>query len=276
MTTHAKDGMKLSNKHKGIILAFENPVPDAHLAELIQAIDSWGTRHNVRYSLALKDDAPAEDCCWEIEKLGDGSAAITAYIGSSELEGIVEIPEEIDGCRITALGRKLFYECKKIEEIRLPETITEFGEASFCLCNGLRKVNFPGGLEVIPADCFNECGFERLEIPDTVKIIKRGAFVNNRRLESITIPEGIMAIEMMTFAGCKSLREVSLPSTLREIGDGSFSGCESLGSIGLPEGLESIGMMAFLSCRRLKDVRLPGSLSRLGDLALPSGAVQEE
>lgn len=66
MTTHAKDGTKLSNKHKGVALSFENPVPDAHLVEFIQAIDSWGTRHDVRYSLALTDDASAEDCYWEI------------------------------------------------------------------------------------------------------------------------------------------------------------------------------------------------------------------
>ena len=198
-----------------------------------------------------------------------GGAVIYAYTGDEILSGTVRIPEELGGLPVTGIGRRLFYECKQIEEVVIPETVTSIGDAAFCICNNLRKINFPPGLEVIPPDCFNECGFIELDIPDTVRIIRRGAFVNNRSLRNVRLPAGLSEVELMTFAGCRALERVDIPAGVKKIGDGAFNDCSSLAEVTLPEGLEEIGMMAFLACRSLTSVHIPGTVRKTGDIAFP-------
>ena len=216
----------------------------------------------------LQEAEPGYEDFWAFEEC-EGGVRILAYTGGDELKGTVEIPSVIGGRPVTALGSRLFYECKHIEEVIIPDTVSCIGDAAFCICNSLRSINFPPGLTQIPADCFNECGFTSLVIPDSVTRIRRGAFVNNRKLEEIVLPSGLTEIELMTFAGCKSLRRVVIPSGVKKIADGAFNDCGALSEVILPEELSEIGMMAFLACRSLKSVSIPGSVTVIGDIAFP-------
>ncbi len=203
---------------------------------------------------------------YEEDRSNSEGLCINSYIGESELTGNVVIPNTIDDCKITSIGNRIFYECKKIESVELGENIERLGDAAFCICNSLRRINFPSSLKEISADCFNECGFRELVIPDTIKRIKRGAFVNNRELERIKLPDGIEKIELMCFAGCKRLKSIVLPDSVKQIEDGAFSGCESLEQVVFPSNVERIGTMAFLACKKLASVELPAGVE-LGDMA---------
>ena len=207
---------------------------------------------------------------WDYEDDGYSSdgLCLNSYIGANELTGEIVIPNLIDNRRVTSVGNRAFYECKRIERVELGENIERLGDAAFCICNSLRRINFPSRLKEISSDCFNECGFKELIIPDTIKRIKRGAFVNNRELERIELPNGIQKIELMCFAGCKKLKSITIPESVRVIEDGVFSGCESLETVKFPAGIEKIGTMAFLSCRQLKSVELPAGVE-LGDMSFP-------
>lgn len=203
---------------------------------------------------------------YEEDQYGSDGICLNAYIGANELTGKVVIPSLIDGRRVTSVGNRIFYECKRIEAVELGENIERLGSAAFCICNSLREINFPPRLEEISSDCFNECGFKELVIPDSIKRIRRGAFVNNRELEKIELPNGLQKIELMCFAGCKKLKSITIPESVKIIEDGVFSGCESLEKVEFPAGLKKIGTMAFLSCRQLKSVELPAGVE-LGDMS---------
>ncbi len=218
---------------------------------------------NDYYLVSVDPEWDYEDDCYSSDGL-----CLNSYIGANELTGEITIPNLIDNRRVTSVGNRAFYECKRIEQVELGENIERLGDAAFCICNSLRRINFPSRLKEISSDCFNECGFKELIIPDTIKRIKRGAFVNNRELERIELPNGIQKIELMCFAGCKKLKSITIPESVRVIEDGVFSGCESLETVKFPAGIEKIGTMAFLSCRQLKSVELPAGVE-LGDMSFP-------
>ncbi|QZY53133.1 leucine-rich repeat protein [Leucobacter tenebrionis] len=82
-------------------------------------------------------------------------------------------------------------------------------------------------------------------------------------IESAHIPEPVRTIDMGAFLQCTQLTEVSLPSTLRIISNGAFRGCSKLSSVVLPEGLEIIRTRAFASCGSLKSITVPRSVTTL-------------
>lgn len=209
---------------------------------------------------------------WEYEYREDGSVRLLSYSGAHVLSGEVRIPDVVDGHPVTALGNRIFCECKQIESVVLPKTINQLGDAAFAICNRLAEIELPDTVKEIPADCFNECGFRNLKISGQIRSIRRGAFVNNRQLEQLTLPTGLKEIEMMTFAGCCQLREVSIPDGVTKIGEGAFSGCTNLVEVSFPDSLEEIGIMAFLACKSLKRVVIPDNVKKIGEISFPDDA----
>lgn len=57
------------------------------------------------------------------------------------------------------------------------------------------------------------------KFPQGIKVIGRGAFVNNKRIQSITIPEGVTSIEYSAFSCNQSLNSIYLPSSIEKIAD---------------------------------------------------------
>lgn len=215
----------------------------------------------------LKDEMSFQPQNWEFVQSIDGELEIKSYIGDTMLSGNVSIPESVGEKIITSFGKKLFYECKEIQKVIIPETVVKLGDAAFCICNSLSEINFPVGLKEIPPDCFNECGFRRLNIPSSIKRIGRGAFINNRKLEEIYLPESLEEISLMTFAGCCAMRKVVLPESLKRIGNGAFSGCTSLEEVDIPLGVNYIGSMAFLSCNNLRKAVIHNNNVEICDMA---------
>ena len=85
----------------------------------------------------------------------DGYVTITRYKGD---EAKVTIPSHIDGNPVASIGEGAFKGCE-LEEVVIPETITEIGWFAFADCQEL----------------------QRITIPESVKKIGYGAFDNRRR-----------------------------------------------------------------------------------------------
>lgn len=100
-------------------------------------------------------------------------------------------------------------------------------------------------------------------IPNTVKEIKKGAFISHKNLESVVIPEGVTELKEITFYGCKKLKSVTLPKSLKHIGDGVFEKCYSLTDINLPTNLQYIGDFAFNHCDGLRSIIIPGNVNAI-------------
>lgn len=95
-----------------------------------------------------------------------------------------------------------------------------------------------------------------VKLPDTVKGIGQGAFLNCSALKSIAIPEGVTVIEHETFSQCHKLTSVKLPEGLETIGSEAFRRCVLLEKITIPSTVKYIESEAFCDTA-LKSISLP-------------------
>lgn len=76
----------------------------------------------------------------------------------------------------------------------------------------------------------------------------------------VTVPEGVKIIQAGAFLNHTFLESIRLPSSLIKIGDSAFSGCSALRKIYFQEGLEEIGFSAFKNCSELEEIIIPNSI----------------
>ena len=114
-----------------------------------------------------------------------------------------EIPSEIDGVKVKAIGKEAFYQCKSLTKVILPE-----------------------GLEKIGQSAFEETAISSVCIPDSVKRIEKWAFVVNDNLQYVIIGKGVEYISTWAFTSNKNLKNVYFRSDWKniEIGDQAFGG----------------------------------------------------
>jgi len=205
------------------------------------------------------------------------------------LEGILIIPEKIDGVTVTRIGDRAFEYCELLTEVKIPNTVTHIGTLAFDYCynltemtipksvvscgegtwfinaHSLKKVIFEEGTTEILAKCmWGTDSVEEVYIPSTVKKIGRYAFYWCTALKSVTLPQGLEVLDWYCFEGCHALESIDIPSSVKEIGLSAFDGCIELDKVTLHEGLEVIGGSAFYNCYELTHINFPSTLKSIG------------
>jgi hypothetical protein len=74
----------------------------------------------------------------EYERNSDGTYTVIGLGTCTDSQ--VVIPKYYEGAKVTAIGRRAFYDCHTIEEITIPETISEIGQQIFYKCSALHTV----------------------------------------------------------------------------------------------------------------------------------------
>ncbi len=133
---------------------------------------------------------------------------------------------------------RAFSNCKKMESLVVPETVTGISQYAFSGCSALRTIQLPKSLPNGYGDgLFEHCSsLERFEIPEWMTDISMGMFMNCESLKEIKIPDFVTNIGVRAFSGCKALTELVIPKSVKHIGSilgmGSNSnfieGCTSL------------------------------------------------
>lgn len=162
--------------------------------------------------------------CARLEKLalpfvgGAADTPETAYLGylfgaashtltEGFLPASLQSVELLPGC--TAVPDNAFYECSRLREIILPDTVTSVGYRAFYRCAYLTAVTLPAGLTALGDEAFSGC--VRLETAD---------------LSMLDTTDGW---GIQTFRGCISLRSVTLSDSLSgRLPSGTFAGCTAL------------------------------------------------
>ncbi len=123
----------------------------------------------------------------------DGVTSIEDAFGDcSKLENI-RIPKSV-----TSIGAFAFIGCSKLETICIPKSVTSIGMAAFA-SSGLKSVVIPGSVENIDAYTFEGCKkLKKVIIKDGVKTIKNAAFENCTGLTDITIPASVTDMDEYT------------------------------------------------------------------------------
>lgn len=130
---------------------------------------------------------------WGFKKREDGGLVITSYKGTREE---VIVPEKI--------GKDI---------------VVEIGDSAFCIF--ARRIT-PEAKE------FRRRSLTKITLPNSVRIIGKGAFWDCEALESVNIPEGVEVIRENTFAECRSLERLVIPRNVKSIERRAFHSCVKL------------------------------------------------
>ena len=169
-----------------------------------------------------------------VYQASDDAATLVRYFGS---DSKVDIPAELGGKPVTAIGEDAFYQNKTITSVKIPEGVTSIGEYAFAACSSLTEVTIPKSVTTIGDNAFTGCS----------------------SLTKVTIPEGVTSIGVGTFLYCDSLTKVTIPEGVTTIGDSAFAGCSGLTEVTIPKSVTSIGWGAFVDCEALKTVYYGGT-----------------
>lgn len=104
---------------------------------------------------AVYDQRYEEKLMYDIiyDYTGTPLCAVTAWNAMSDDKNL-EIPNQIDGADVRAIGENAFIRCNNLNAIVMPETLESVGRGAFQDNGGLQKVYFHEGVSYIAYDAF--------------------------------------------------------------------------------------------------------------------------
>ena len=164
----------------------------------------------------------------------------------------VELPSSLNN-----IEYGVFDSCKFLEKITFPDNLEHIGHMCFLECTSLKKVTIPTKVKHIGYGAFAECsaleeiqvdeqnpyftsidgvlynkevtelyccpaGKKSIQIPETVQVIRKFAFMGCRFLNEVIIPENVFHIQSGAFSHCSNLKEILIPATVTQCEDPEF------------------------------------------------------
>lgn len=173
------------------------------------------------------------------EKDGAEGVFITGYNPDITLE----IPDEINGSKVTALSENLFLNNVFMDSVKIPDSVTEIERFVFSGCTNLVSVEIPASVSKIGDHAFFNC-----------KSLRNVSVTGGNGLAGGADLSGISKIGEWAFGGCESLPDVTFSDNLNTIEFGAFSRCKGLTDVFIPAGVNSIESCAFLTCSSLESI----------------------
>ena len=192
-----------------------------------------------------------------------------AFLGTESYRSFIAGIEEVEiPDTVTEIGSYAFHNFRKVKKINIPNSVTSIGRYAFYCCDSLISITIPNSVTSIGDWAFSDCSsLTSITIPDSVTSIASYAFFNCSNLTSIAIPEGVTSIGGYAFSGCSSLASIKLPNNLISIGSNAFRYCSSLASITIPESVTGIGEFAFAGCSSLTSITISEGVTSIGEFA---------
>ena len=222
----------------------------------------------------------------------DGGA--TVYGVSPAAHGSFEIPSQLDGFAVKAIGEWAFAE-SAVRDLYVPSSVKEIRASAFTGCTNLVSATFAEGVERLGEAAFAGCiSLERLDMPTTLQHF-HSEFIESydashdqpydydANYEDLRGRRGLFS----PFRDCDNLKNVTLPDGMRyldhlfvstmyitnivvrgggEIRYAALRCCPALESVTIPASVTNIGEMAFESDLSLKTVNIaPQGLLTIGD-----------
>ncbi|WP_156076242.1 leucine-rich repeat protein [Faecalibacterium prausnitzii] len=182
----------------------------------------------------------------------------------------VDIPEELDGRTVTAIGDRVFNECTYLKEVTIPQSVTSIGDYAFDICHNLTSVTIKDAATSIGEGAFSGCEYlTTVKLGEHITTIGHDAFWDCERLNNVTIPDSVTSIGPVAFGCCYGLTTLSLGENIETIGEGAFYYCSSLSEITIPEKVKEIkakyhtyvSQGTFKGCTSLESITLPAGLT---------------
>ena len=145
-------------------------------------------------------------------------------VGRMEKNEHVDVFLTITG--VTSIGYSAFYRCNSLEVVDLSNTqLTTIELGAFRDCKRLERVMFPKTLTKIEGGAFQHCSsLATLDLSNThLRTIETWAFRGCNRLESVTFPNTLTRIGGGAFQDCENLVRAIFQNTMASIGFDAFS-----------------------------------------------------
>lgn len=204
----------------------------------------------------------------------DGTVTIT---GGNIVTPKLEIPAELEGKKVSAIGMNAFTGNNVITDLVIPEGVTTLYWYCFNTCENLETVTLPDSLEFIDSWAFERCSkLKTINVPANVTRINGGAFAQNSSMTSITCdPANKNYVSVNGVLFTKDMKELvaypggiqggyTVPATVNHIGDAAFYGALGLDSVTILGNLDFIGFEAFAECSKLTDVAIRDGVNYVG------------
>ena len=226
----------------------------------------------------------------------NGSNCIITGIGTCTDSDLV-IPHQIDGCLVTEIKSRAFYDCDTITEITIPKTITKIGTQIIYKADNVHTVNCYGdcidentdflsydnietlllGMRSIPDNLLKMSkNIKNLILSDSVQIIGERAF-NAAEFENFTFGPSIIKLEdwAIQFIEAKNLYYtgdieswMNIPHQNNRWGKivNLYIDNKLVTNLVIPDGITEIGEQ-FMYCESIKKVTIPLSVTSIGNNA---------
>jgi len=193
-----------------------------------------------------------------------------------------------------------FYDCDKLENIELPETLDTISYIAFENCDKLDNIVTPAKVNTIDERAFKNCkSLENITFSDNITYFGADVMTGTPWLEAqpdgpvycgsalytikgdtaeVTVKDGTKCIADHCFVSAetdengvtfintnKTLKTVSLPDSIQRFGYMTFVNCEALTTVNIPKNLEKSAYRTFSGCSSLKNIILSDADREIGD-----------
>lgn len=225
-----------------------------------------------------------EEVCGDFVYIPRGTeATIIKYNGEAQK---LVIPAELNGLKVTSIGKDVFRNKGQITEVEFPEGLLTIEEGAFFRCN-LKQLILPESLKSIGKLAFACNDFDTVRIPAKVEKIEERAFAGTLCIAAFEVAEenayfatydkALYSKDFTTLYICPSKKQsIDIKGTTTLIGNFAFSDCEQLENVILPAGLKEIGYHSFGDNYQLKEIVVPASVEKIGDYFMANGAALQK
>lgn len=158
---------------------------------------------------------------------------------------VLSLPEAYNGLPVTDIGENAFYECTRLINVKIPDSVNSIGEGAFYDCTSLTSVVIGEGVTTISYNAFKDCysltSIKVAENNPNYKSIEGNLYSKDgktliqyaiaKKESTFSIPDSVTSIEMNAFSGCKSLTSIEIPDSVTTIFYEAFYDCTSLTSV---------------------------------------------
>ena len=214
------------------------------------------------------------------------------YVSREIFSGCVSLTDVDLGKGITSISFGMFYNCKSLESLTIPEQIKYLGgyeQDPFDGCTSLKNlylkaknisfirylklpsltnIVIASTVDSLPDGAFSGYNYiENVTFENGLLVLPNECFKNCTGLKSITLPDSMMSVGKSAFENCYNIKSVTFSENLNTIADSAFKGCSSIENLSFNKNLREIGNNAFEECSSVKNVTFNDSLNTIGESA---------
>lgn len=122
-------------------------------------------------------------------KIKEGTKEIekNAFFGSKVEE--IEMPDSVK-----SLEKAVFFNCRKLQKVKLSNSLTEIPDSCFDSNTSLREIVIPDSVSTIGSYAFCSSGLENIHLGKRVKVIQRDALMNTK-LKELRFPASVKELQ---------------------------------------------------------------------------------